>query len=244
ARENEQAWSTVGRGLLVVGGAITTLGGALLSSGIQYNDLRQKATMALTAVTGSTEEAADQMRKLDEYGKNSWLMRDSLIRAQQTMTGFGIETEKVIPYMDALAEAVAAAGGNNQDFEELALGMGQGQSQGKITAEQLNQFGYRGVDAAQMIGNAMGLTAGEIRDKSTACSVGAAKALDALADGMQTRYGGASDLIRNTFSGAVDDVKSAFRDLGGALAEPCWDPSGGGLAVTSLNKLADSLRAF
>src|SRR5690625_3087020 len=244
ARENEQAWSTVGSGLVVVGGAINTLGGALLASGIQYNDLRQKATMALTAVTGSTEEAADQMRKLDEYGKNSWLMRDSLIRAQQTMTGFGIETSKVIPYMDALAEAVAAAGGNNQDFEELALVMGQVQSQGKITAEQLNQFGYRGVDAAQMIGNAMGLTAGEIRDKITAGSLDAEKALDALAEGMKTRYDGASDLIRNTFSGAVDDVKAAFRDLGAALAEPFVDPTGGGLAVTAMNKLADALRAF
>lgn len=244
ARENEQAWTSVGRSLMVVGGAITAFGGALLGAGIQYNALRQKATQSLTAVTGSTEEAAEQMRRLDEYGQNSWLMRDTLIRAQQTMTGFGIETGKVIPYMDALAEATAATGGSNQDFEEMALLMGQIQSQGKITATELMRFGVRGVDAAQLIGDAMGMTAGEIRESITAGTLDAGTALDALAQGMKERYNGASDLVRNTFEGAFADVKAAFRDLGAELATPLVNPEGGGLLVDWLNNLADAMRAF
>src|SRR5699024_1990774 len=201
-------------------------------------------TQALTAVTGSTSDAAEQMRRLDEYGQNSWLMRDTLIRAQQTMTGFGIETSKVIPYMDALAEATAATGGSNQDFEEMALLMGQIQSQGKITATELMRFGIRGVDAATLIGNAMGKTAGEIRDSITAGTLDAQTALDALAQGMKERYDGASDLVRNTFQGAVDDVAAAFRDLGAELATPLVNPEGGGILVDWLNKLADAMRAF
>lgn len=241
ARANEREWSEVGRTLLTAGAAVTAMGGAALKVGIDYNAMRQKATQAMTAVTGSTEVAAVQMRKLDEYGKDSWLMRDSLVRAQTQMSGFGIETSKVIPYMDALAEAVAATGGSNQDFEELARVMGKVQSQGKITAQELNEFGSRGVDAAQLIGDAMGMTAEQIRDEITAGSLDAEDALDALAEGMKTRFEGASDLVRNTFGGAMDNAKAAFRDLAAAIAEPLVDPEGGGALVDWVNNVADSL---
>src|SRR5699024_2128477 len=203
AQINEREWSQVGRTMLGVGTAMAGMGVATLKTGIEYNSLRQTATQALTAVTGSTEMAAAQMRRLDEFGRSSFLMRDVLIRAQQQMTGFGIETNKVIPYMSALQDAVAATGGSSQDFEELARVMGQIQSQGKITARELMQFGIRGVDAAQLIGDSMGKTAGQIRDEITAGTLDAGVALDALADGMGERFAGASDLVRETFQGAM-----------------------------------------
>src|SRR5690625_5185058 len=215
AKENEQAWRNVGTAMTVTAGAVTAVGVASANVGIQYNSLRQTATQALTAVTGSTREAVEQMRRLDEYGSTSWLMRDSLIRAQQQMTGFGIETSKVIPYMDALAEGVAAAGGTSQDFEELARIIGQVNSQGKFTAETFNQFGIRGIDAAKMIADAMGTTAGRVREDITAGAIDAGDALDALAQGLVMNFEGSSDLVRNTFQGAVDRVSAAWRVLWG-----------------------------
>src|SRR5690625_3882886 len=244
ARENRAEWQQVGGALAVVGGSITGLMALVAKTGIGYNNLRQTATQGLIAVTGSTEEATEQMRRLDEYGQNSWLMRDSLIRAQQNMTGFGIETEKVIPYMNALAEGVAAAGGSNADFEELARVMGQVNSSGKLTAETFNQFGYRGIDAAQMIGDAMGKTAGQIREDVTSGALDAGAALDALAEGLVMNFEGSSDLVRGTFRGAVDDVTAAFRDLSAIAMAPLVDPEGGGLLVGLLNQASDLLFAM
>jgi len=244
ARENEQAWTTVGT---AVGGVGAAMGGVLAvvgTMGGQYNALRQTATQALTAITGSAEEAAAQMARMDEFGSQSWLMRDSIIRAQQTMTGFGIETGKVIGYMDSLAEATAAAGGTSQDFEELARIMGQVNSQGKITAETLNQFGIRGVDAAQMIADAMGTTAGAIREQITAGTLDAGAALDALSEGMMMNFEGSSDLVRNTFSGAVADVTAAVRDIGAIMMSPLIDPEGGGFLTEAIGQVGDFLFAI
>src|SRR5690625_1827293 len=244
ARENEQAWTTVGT---AVGGVGAAMGGVLAvvgTMGGQYNALRQTATQALTAITGSAEEAAAQMARMDEFGSQSWLMRDSIIRAQQTMTGFGIETGKVIGYMDSLAEATAAAGGTSQDFEELARIMGQVNSQGKITAETLNQFGIRGVDAAQMIADAMGTTAGDIREQITAGTLDAEAALDALSQGMMMNFEGSSDLVRNTFSGAVADVTAAVRDIGAIMMAPLIDPTGGGFLTEAIGQVGDFLFAL
>src|SRR5690625_4242070 len=244
ARENQQAWSTVGTTIGAAGAAITTMTGLVANAGIQYNSLRQTATAALTSVTGSAEAAADQMARMDEFGSTSWLMRDSIIRAQQQMTGFGIETSKVIGYMDALAEAVAASGGSSQTFEELAFVMAKVESQGKITATELNEFGQRGVDAAALIGDAMGMTADQIRTSITAGTLDASEALDALAQGMMNRYEGASDLVRNTFSGAVADVQAAIRDLGAIAFGNLVDPEGGGLFVDLLNQISGFLFAL
>ena len=138
AKANEQAWNQAGTVLTAAGGSIIALGVAATKSGIEFNSLNQTAKGALTSVMGSAAGAARQMEKMNEFGRGTWVMRDSLIRAQQTMTGFGIETKKVIPYMDALAETVAATGGSNQDFEELARVMGKVNSSGKITAETFN----------------------------------------------------------------------------------------------------------
>src|SRR5690625_4018226 len=244
ARENRAEWQQVGGALTVVGGAVTGLMTLVAATGIGYNNLRQTATASLTSVTGSTEEAAAQMQRLDDFGKNSWLMRDVLVRAQQDMTGFGIETSKAVPYMAALAEAVAGTTGSQQNFEELARLMGQIESQSKITATELQQFGLRGIDAAEMIGVAMGKTAGEIRDEITAGTLDATVALDALAEGMMTTFEGSSDLIRNTFSGAVDDVMAAFRDIFAIAMSPLVNPEGGGLLTSLIGQVADLMFAL
>ena len=241
ARENEASWRNVGTALTVVGGAVAAVGVASANVGIQYNSLRQIATQSLTAVTGSAEEAVEQMRRLDEFGSTSWLMRDSLIRAQQQMTGFGIETAKVVPYAEALAEGVAAAGGTSQDFEELARIMGQVNSQGKFTAQTFNQFGIRGIDAAEEIATAMGTTAGRIRSDITSGALDAGTALDALAAGLIENWEGSSDLVRNTFQGATADVEAAWRDLWAIIMTPLVDPEGGGMLTSLIGSLGDLL---
>src|SRR5699024_5137998 len=244
AKINEQQWTNVGRTLTATGAGMAAIGGAALKTGIDYNNLRQTATKSLESVTGSTEAAAAQMQRLDDYGQNSWLMRDVLIKAQQNMSGFGIETGKVILYMDALAEAVAGTTGSQQNFEDLAQVMGKIQSQGKITARELNEFGLRGIDAAQMIGDAMGMTANQIRDEITAGTLDADTALDALAEGMATKFEGSSDRMRDTWDGAFKILAAAWRDLSAEMAAPLVNPEGGGFLVELTNKAADLLNAI
>ncbi|WP_240373041.1 tape measure protein [Brevibacterium zhoupengii] len=243
AEQNRQAWDTAGGVLTAAGGAIIGLGVAAGKSGVEFNSLKQTSGAALKSVLGSAEAASRQMDKLNEFGSTSWVMRDVLIRAQQQMTGFGVETKKVIPYLDGLQEAVAAAGGSSQTFEELAGVMAKVKSSGKITAETFNEFGTRGVDAATIIGEQMGKTGQEIRESVTNGSLDADQALDALAEGMKTKFNGSTENLRNTFRGAMDNLSAAWRDFSSELASPLVDPSGGGVAVSGLNALADAMVA-
>lgn len=239
-----EEWRSVATTLTVVGGAVTALGVASLKTGIQYNQLQQTTRAALTTLLGSAQAANEQMDKLDDFARKSPFSKATFIQAQQQMLAFGIETKKVIPYMDALQDATAAAGGSNQQLGELAFVMAQISAAGKITAQDLMQFGQRGVNAADLIGKSMGKTGAQIRAEITNGTLGANDALDALAEGMKDRFGGAAANVKNTFGGAMDRVSAAWRDFSAELAKPLVNPNGGGSLVELLNWSADAMRNF
>lgn len=244
ARDDRQEWTTLGAAITGYGAAVTGVGAAVLAVGINYNQLRQRSVAALTALTGSAEQANAQMDRLDDFASNSPFARDVFIRAQQQMMAFGIEAEDVVPWLERIQDTVAATGGSNDDIAELAGIISRIGSVGKISAEDLNQLGYRGVNAAKLIGDQMGMTEGQIRDSITRGTLDAGTALEALGVGMEQSFGGAASLVKDTLDGAFDRVKAAVRDFGAFLAEPLVSADGGGLLLDLLNGIADALRWF
>lgn len=244
AQANSEAWETAGTALSVFGGAIVGIGAAAMRTGIQYNTLQQTSRAAMKTLMGGAEQANRQMDKLDAFAKKSPFAKQVFIQAQQQLIGFGVEAKKVIPYLGAIQDAVAATGGGNQQIKEIVETMSKIQSASKITGQDLIEFGNRGIDAAGLIGSQMGKTGAQIREDITAGALGAEEALDALTKGMSAKFGGAAADVKNTFDGAMDRVKSAWRDLSASLAEPLVGKNGGGLGVAALNGLADALREF
>lgn len=239
-----EALKSIGAGLGIFGGAVAAVGVAAAVTGIQYNQLQQQSRAALTTLLGSAEAANEQMDKLDEFARSSPFSKAVFIQAQQQLLGFGLAAEKVLPTLDAVQNAVAATGGSNDDIRELVFIIAQLAGGVKISAETLNQFGARGIDAATLIGDAMGKTGQQIRGEITAGTLDADAAIQALTDGMQTRFGGAAANVKETFSGAMDRVTAAWRDFGAELARPLVDPNGGGALVDLLNWAADMMRWF
>ena len=243
-RAGEQAVRTAAGATTALTAAAAAYLTILTKTGVAYNSLQQNSRAALSVMLGGATQANEQMDKLDAFARTSPFAKDVFIQAQQQLLGFGVEAQKVIPYLDAIQNAVAATGGSSARVGELSLIMSQIQSSAKITAMDLREFGNRGVDAAELIGSQMGKTAAEIRDEITAGTLDATVALDALAAGMQATFGGTTDLVKEQWTGAVDRVKAANRDLGAALAEPFVSHQGGGMAVSWANQIADVLRAI
>ena len=134
AHENRQAWTTAGQSLAAVGAATGAIYISALRAGVAYNTLQQTSRAALTTILGSSKAANEQMDRLDEFARNSPFAKQVFISAQRQMLGFGIEARKVIPYLDAIQNAVAAMGGSNDDIAGIAESLAKVQSQGKLTA--------------------------------------------------------------------------------------------------------------
>lgn len=264
-RDNARAQSSfqeTGRSGSAVGGAIRTAMGiavagttaltlaaggyltSLFQTGAAYNTLQQTSRAALTTLLGGTQAAADQMAKLDDFARNSPFSKAVFISAQQQLIGFGVAAKDVIPILGAVQDAVAATGGSSNQIASVVEVLAKIKSQGKITGEELMQLGGRGIDAAGLIGKSLGKSGAEIKQSITKGTLDADTALDALAKGMTATYGGAAAEVKKTWSGAVDRIKAANREIGAAIAEPFISQQGGGLAIIWGNQVADVLRAI
>lgn len=215
-----------------------------VAAGVAYNSLQQTAGAALETLLGSAEAASAQMEELAAFASTSPFPRQMWIQAQQTLIGFGVEAEKIVPIFQALQDGVVAVGGSAQQIEEVVLVLSKISSVGKITAEDLNQLGERGIDAATLVGEAWGMSAAQVRDSISQGTADATEFIDTLVSQMSTKYGGAAEGLRETWVGALDRIAGATRDIGSVIAAPFIDPQGGGAAVEWANNTADALRAF
>lgn len=223
--------------------AATTYLGILFNTGVAYNTLQQTTRAALTTLLGGAQAANEQMDKLDAFARTSPFSKQVFITAQQQLIGFGVSASQVIPILQSVQDAVAATGGSSAQLGSIVTILSQIHAAGKITGEDLLQLGQYGIDAATIIGAQMGKTGAQIRDDITNGALDANVAISALTTGMEQRFAGAAANVKNTFSGTVDRIKAASRDIGSALAEPFVSTNGGGLFILWGNQVADILRA-
>lgn len=223
---------------------VAALGKNILSTGLAYNAMQQNANAALKTMLGSQKAVNEQMEKLGKLAQNSPFSKATFISAQQQLIAFGVEVEKVIPLLDAMQNAVAASGGGSQQLADLAFVVAQIKAAGKITGQDLIQLGQRGINAAEIIGKAFGKSSAEVKAMISKNQIDADQAIDALTKGMMEKFGGATDAIKQQWSGAADRIKAANRDIGADIGKMFIDPAGGGRAVEWGNKLADVLRTF
>lgn len=223
---------------------VAALGKNTLSTGLAYNAMQQNANAALKTLLGSQKAVNEQIEKLGKLAQNSPFSKATFISAQQQLIAFGVEVEKVIPLLDAMQNAVAASGGGSQQLADLAFVVAQIKATGKITGQDLIQLGQRGINAAEIIGKAFGKSSAEVKAMISKNQIDADQAIDALTKGMMEKFGGATDAIKQQWSGAADRIKAANRDIGADIGKMFIDPAGGGRAVEWGNKLADVLRTF
>ena len=258
AEETAKAQATQAKSVKAVSSVLSGVGAAftgastaagvmatqLVKQGVAYNTLQASSRAALTTIFKDAGKANAQMDKLDAFAKNSPFAKDVFIKAQQQLLGFGLEAEKVIPTLGAVQDAVAAVGGTNEDIAGITEALAKMKGQGKLSAHELNQLGQYGIDAAAIIGAEMGKTSQEIRAMaSKPGGIPADQIWDPLTKGLTKRFGGAAAAVKETWVGATDRIKAAWRDTGSALAKPLIDPKGGGQAILWANQFADVLRA-
>jgi exonuclease VII small subunit len=249
----KRAGTGIAGGLRVAGAVSDTLivstvalGAKVFATGLAYNQLQQNSRVALKTLVGGAEAANAQMDKLDAFASNSPFSKATFISAQQQLIGFGVEAQKVVPYLDAIQNAVASIGGSNQDISDITGIIAKIRSGATFGQEDLNQLADKGINAAALIADAQGKTEQEFRDSIYGSPLKGREALaglDALVEGMDKKFKGAASGVKEQMSGAADRVKAASRDIGSALAEPFVSKNGGGRAVTWANQVADVLRA-
>ncbi len=145
---------------------------------------------------------------------NKWALKmpvstQSAIKSFQMMSAMGLKP--AIKDMTTLVDTASALGGQQGTLEGIARALGQIVTKGKVSAEELMQLAERGIPAYQILQEEMGLTASELGNIGN-MAIDGQKAVDALLTGMNKRFAGQSEKIRNTYQGINTEIKSNWQE--------------------------------
>ena len=181
----------------------------------------ETSEMAFTTMLGSAESARDMLDELASFAAHTPFELSGLTTATQQLLAYGFTAEDVIPMLTAVGDATAALETGQQGIEAVTRALGQMQTRGKVTAEEMLQLTEAGIPAWEYLARAIGTdTAGAMEAVSDG-AVDAQTGIDALTRGMEEDFGGMMERqsttvagLMSNFADAIEQPLMALRDSG------------------------------
>lgn len=170
----------------------------------------ETSEMAFTTMLGSAEAARDMLDELASFAAHTPFELSGLTTATQQLLAYGFTAEDIIPMLTAVGDATAALGTGQQGIEAVTRALGQMQTRGKVTAEEMLQLTEAGIPAWEYLARAIGTdTAGAMEAVSDG-AVDAQTGIDALTRGMEDDFGGMMERQSTTVAGLMSNLSDAI----------------------------------
>ena len=203
---------------MTVGVTLPIIGAMTYASkmGMEFQD----AEMRLQTMLGSAEKGTEMFNKIVEMGAKTPFEARDLLNATNTMLGFGVAQERVLPLMMQLGDISA---GNRERFQQLALAFSQVSAAGKLQGQDLLQMINAGFNPLEQIAKRTGKTVGYWKDEMSKGKVTVAMVEQAMKDATSEggRFNGMMDKMSKTASGKLstmmDNFNTAMAQLGQVL---------------------------
>lgn len=172
---------------------------------------------ALSVLLGDQGRANVMFEELKQFAVTTPLMFKDLASGAQTMLGFNIEAEKVVPTLKAIGDISM---GDAQKFQNLTLAFSQMSATGKLMGQDLLQMINAGFNPLTEMSRKTGKSISELKEEMSDGAISAEAVADAFMSatreggkfhGMLEKQGKNIGGVMNTLSGAVDDM---FNSLG------------------------------
>lgn len=128
---------------------------AIFNKGIEL----EQSNIKFEVLLGSVEKAKTMLSDLTQYAEKTPYSFDGLQKGAETMLGFGIAEEKIIPNMKMLGDI---AMGSDEKLQGLSLVYSQIMATGKLMGQDLLQLINQGFNPLQIISEQTGLSVGDL----------------------------------------------------------------------------------
>ena len=193
---------------------------------VKYNSQMESYSKTIEAffkTSGqSAEEAAantaELMQNQKDLAAQIGIGSDKLIDANKMLIAAGIDGQKSQKAVSALAKAVVAVGGGNEELSRMASNLQQIQSVGKASSADMKQFSMAGVDVYGLMAETTGKTVDQLKEMDITFDM-IVEALDHA-----TQEGGkffeASQVGAATLQGQMNLLESTINEKLGQAFEP------------------------
>jgi tape measure domain-containing protein len=206
------------------GASVSQLGGALsvgitaplvglgkqaLDSAVKLDSLKR----GLTSVAGSSEAAERQLVRLKEVAKLPGLGFHEAIEGATRLQAAGLSAELAENALKGFGNALATVGRGKADLQGVILALGQIQSKGKISAEEINQIAERVPQIRKILQEVYGTADTEKLQKAGLDATQFITDITGRLNQLAPVTGG----IQNQLENLQDNIQEAFSTVGEAI---------------------------
>lgn len=230
-------------GAKVAAGALaagTAAVGGLIAKGISYNNQMEQYQTSFTTLLEGNQAAADGLvSSLKEMADTTPFEMTDMSSAAQTLLGFGVAADKVMPSLQALGDV---SQGNSERFSNLSLAFAQVQAAGKLTGQDLLQFVNAGFNPLQEMSRTTGKSLAELKEEMSEGAISAEMVADAFQSATSEggRFYQSMEKQSKTFSGQISTIKDNVNSLIGTLTKGLQQD----LAANFLPQINESLSSL
>lgn len=216
------------RGVTAVGIIATAVGGLAATSGVAYNRMQDSQRVAFTAMLGDGEKAAALMKRIKQLATDSPILDPGNTgRSVQLLLAYGLNANKALELTEAIGNAAAGSGKSiEESMGPAALAIGQIQSKGKLSAEELNQLAESIAVGRGSVAKELGMSGAEFEKALQLGAIDSDKALAAIQRAIKKRFGTAARDAASTTEGSVGRLKELLSAGAGQLTRPFYDAVG------------------
>lgn len=171
----------------------------------------QALEVSFSTLLGSQQASAELMQQMKEFAAATPLQIGDLAKAAQTMLGFNLAAEEVMPMLKAIGDISM---GDAQKFQSLTLAFSQMSSVGKLMGQDLIQMINAGFSPLAVMSETTGKSIKRLKEEMSHGAISADMVKKAFIDA--TSEGGK---FYGMLASQGDTVKGAIAQLSGALTD-------------------------
>lgn len=167
--------------------------------------------ISFETLLGSKPKATAFFNEIKEFAVKTPLQLNDIAGAAQTLLGFGISAEKIMPILRQLGDVSM---GNAERFKSLALAFAQATSAGKLQGQDLLQMINAGFNPLNEIAKKTGKSIGALKEDMSKGKISAQDLADALssATAQGGQFYGMLEKQSEGIEGALSNLEGAWND--------------------------------
>lgn len=189
-----------------------------------------------TLLGGSKDLAKQFFGELKDFAIQTPLMLNDLASGAQTMLGFNIDAEKVIPTLKQIGDISM---GDSERFKSLTLAFSQMSATGKLMGQDLLQMINAGFNPLTIMSERTGKSISQLKDEMSAGAISSEMVAQAFADATAEggKFHGMLEKQSKGLKGQISNLKGAIDDMFNSIGEQSGGLLTGGVEMaTSLVK--------
>lgn len=183
----------------------------------------QTLRVQFNTLLGDEKKAEGMFNELKEFATNTPLQMQDLADSAKMMLSFGIEENKILPFLKNLGDISM---GDSQKLQSLTLAFSQMSSTGKLMGQDLLQMINAGFNPLSEIAKQTGKSIGQLKDEMSAGKISVEMVQNAFkaAASEGGKFYGMLEAQSKTMAGAIAKFEGAMNDfkneLGSAIEGP------------------------